>query len=150
MSNNILQKGTLDPETFCNDRLGLLASIKLIKTLKFQPMSPFGPGCVKTSLPHHSPRNRRPVSPSPRSLFVEPRFSLWWHLKPPDAALAALMGPFLRSGGWLSRLDGLKERDHTEYRQYSFEVVRQDMQAHLGAHLLERFGLEVGIPHPGF
>ena len=52
--------------------------------------------------------------------------------------------------GWPSRLDCLKERLHPEYRQHPFEVVRQHMQTHLGAHMLERFHLEVGRAHPGF
>jgi len=113
-------------------------------------MTASGPGCVKTSLPHHSPGNRRPVSPSSHSLFVETSFSVWCHHEPPGALPAMLMNQFLCGGGWLSRLDCLKERGHTEYRQHPLEVVRQDMQAHLGAHLLEGFGLKVGIAHPGF
>ena len=113
-------------------------------------LSAFGPGCVKTYLPLPLPRGRRRVSPAPLELCVETSVSALCHDEPPDASLAALMCPFLRVGGWLSRLDCLKKRGHTEYRQYPFEVVRQDMQAHLGAHLLEGFGLEVGITHPGF
>ncbi len=60
------------------------------------------------------------------------------------------MSLFLRVGGHHSRLDRVEERRHAENRQHPFEVVRQHMQTHLSAHMLEGFHLEVGVAHPGF
>jgi len=61
-----------------------------------------------------------------------------------------LMSLFLRVGPHHLRLDCVEEWLHAENRQHPFEVVRQHMQTHLGADMLESFCEEVRRAHPGF
>lgn len=117
----------------------------------FDQPSAYGPGCVKNLI--FPIISRAIVGASAHLLFrcsLRRAYPFCVTTGVPEASQVGLMSPFFRVVECHLRLDCLKERFHLEYRQQPFEVVRQHMQTHLGAHMLERLHLEVGRAHPGF